>query len=80
MAFQPVGQRAAQHQNVINAAEGRIASASRQDYAEAAATVMTQAEPTEKVYELAGDSRTLSKLIGRATTPWQETIAAALKG
>lgn len=124
------------------AAEGRIASASRQDYAEAAATVMTQAEPTEKVYELAGDSsytlaefaaeiarqsgkpvawqnlppqefaavlieaglpqelaemladsdagaaqgglyddsRTLSKLIGRATTPWQETIAAALKG
>lgn len=124
------------------AGEGRIASASRDDYAEAAAVVMTQAEPAAAVYELAGDSsytlaefaaeiahqsgkpvawknlppqdfaavlieaglpqglaqmladsdagaaqgglfddsRTLSTLIGRATTPWQETIAAALKG
>ena len=26
------------------------------------------------------DSRTLSQLIGRATTPWQQTVAAALKG
>lgn len=124
------------------AGEGRIASASRDDYAEAAAVVMTQAEPAAAVYELAGDSsytlaeftaeiahqsgkpiawknlppqdfaavlieaglpqglaqmladsdagaaqgglfddsHTLSTLIGRVTTPWQETIAAALKG
>ncbi|MDU4093059.1 MAG: SDR family oxidoreductase [Pantoea sp.] len=124
------------------AGEGRIASASRDDYAEAAAVVMTQAEPVAAVYELAGDSsytlaeftteiahqsgkpiawknlppqdfaavlieaglpqglaqmladsdagaaqgglfddsHTLSTLIGRVTTPWQETIAAALKG
>lgn len=123
------------------AAEGRIASASRQDYADAAVAVMTQVTPAEKVYELAGDtsytlaefaaeiarqsgkpvawnplsqqdfaalllkaglpqglaemladsdagaaqgglfdnSGTLSQLIGRATTPWQETIAATLK-
>jgi NAD(P)H dehydrogenase (quinone) len=123
------------------AADGRIASATRQDYAEAAAAVITQATPVEKVYELAGDSSytlaefaaeiarqsgkpvawnalsqhdfaalligaglpqglaemladsdagaaqgglydnsgTLSQLIGRATTPWQQTIAAALK-
>ncbi|WP_275556292.1 SDR family oxidoreductase [Mixta sp. Marseille-Q2659] len=123
------------------AADGRIASAARQDYAAAAAAVITQAEPVNKIYELAGDSSytlaefaaeiarqsgkpiawhplaqqdfaallieaglpqglaemladsdagaaqgglydesgTLSQLIGRATTPWQETIAAALK-
>lgn len=123
------------------AAEGRIASASRQDYADAAVAVITQATPAEKIYELAGDtsytlaefaaeiarqsgkpvawkplsqqdfaalllkaglpqglaemladsdagaaqgglfdnSGTLSQLIGRATTPWQETIAATLK-
>lgn len=123
------------------AAEGRIASASRQDYADAAVAVMTQVTPAEKIYELAGDtsytlaefaaeiarqsgkpvawnplsqqdfaalllkaglpqglaemladsdagaaqgglfdnSGTLSQLIGRATTPWQETIAATLK-
>ena len=39
------------------AGEGRIASASRQDFAEAAAAVLTAAEPQAgKVYELAGDS------------------------
>jgi len=124
------------------AAEGRISSAARRDYAQAAAVVISQATPQEKVYELAGDSsytlaefaaeiasqsgvpvawhnlpqqafaelligaglpqglaemladsdagaaqgglfdesRTLSQLIGRPTTPWQETIAAALGG
>ncbi|QHM75800.1 Quinone oxidoreductase 2 [Mixta theicola] len=124
------------------AGEGRIASATRQDYAEAAAAVITQATPQEKIYELAGDSSytlaefaaeiarqsgtpvawnnlsqqafatllteaglpqglaemladsdvgaaqgglfddsgTLSQLIGHPTTPWQETIAATLRG
>ncbi|MEI2265909.1 SDR family oxidoreductase [Erwinia sp. CGal63] len=120
------------------AGEGKIASASRQDYAEAAAVVLTGETDANKVYELAGDtaytlaqftaeiakasgkevnylnlpqadfaaalksaglpealaemladsdagaakgalyddSRTLSKLIGRATTPWQEVVKA----
>jgi len=120
------------------AGEGKIASASRQDYAEAAAVVLTSETDANKVYELAGDtaytlaqftaeiakasgkevnylnlpqadfaaalksaglpealaemladsdagaakgalyddSRTLSKLIGRATTPWQEVVKA----
>lgn len=38
------------------AAEGRFASASRQDYATAAATVLTSENQAGKVYELAGDS------------------------
>ncbi|MFW5401589.1 SDR family oxidoreductase [Yersinia sp. 1252 StPb PI] len=36
-------------------AEGRIASAAREDYAEAAAVVLTQENQAGKVYELAGD-------------------------
>lgn len=36
-------------------ADGRIASAAREDYAEAAATVLTQENQAGKVYELAGD-------------------------
>lgn len=121
--------------------EGRIASASRQDYAEAAASVITADHQAGKVYELAGDSaytlqqfsdeiarlsgekveyinlsqsefsaalkqaglpdgladmladsdagaaqgglfddsKTLSQLIGRATTPFSQTIAESLK-
>ncbi|WP_145520888.1 SDR family oxidoreductase [Yersinia mollaretii] len=120
--------------------EGRIASAARQDYAEAAAVVLTQENQAGKVYELAGDdsytlaefsaeiarqsgkpvvyqhlseedfrqaligaglpevfatlladsdagaakgglfdgSHTLSKLIGRPTTPYAKVIAEAL--
>lgn len=120
--------------------EGRIASAARQDYAEAAAVVLTQENQAGKVYELAGDdsytlaefsaeiarqsgkavvyqdlseadfrqaligaglpegfatlladsdagaakgglfdgSHTLSKLIGRPTTPYAKVIAATL--
>lgn len=120
---------------------GRISSAARQDYAEAAAAVLVLEDQAGKVYELAGDesytlaefsaeiarqsgkkvdyvnlsqaefakaltgaglnewlanmladsdagaakgglfddSRTLSKLIGRSTTPYQEVIAATLK-
>ncbi len=124
------------------AGDGKIASASRQDYAEAAATVLTGDLPASgTVYELAGDSaytltdlaaqiseisgktipytnldeasyagallkaglpegfagmlaqsdfgasqgglfndsKTLSSLIGRPTTPWQETLAEFLK-
>ncbi|QHB32348.1 SDR family oxidoreductase [Yersinia canariae] len=120
--------------------DGRIASASREDYAQAAATVLTQENQAGKVYELAGDdsytlaefsaeiarqsgkpviyknlseadfkqallgaglpeefaalladsdagaakgglfddSHTLSKLIGRPTTPYAKVIAATL--
>ncbi len=121
--------------------EGRISSAARQDYAEAAAAVLVLENQAGKVYELAGDnsyslaefaaeiarqsgkkveyvnlpqaefskalvgagldewlanmladsdagaakgglfddSHTLSELIGRATTPYQEAVTAALK-
>jgi len=47
-----------------SAGAGRIASAARQDYAEAAAAVLVSAEPQAgKVYELAGDSAyTLTEL------------------
>lgn len=120
------------------AAQGKIASASRQDYAEAAAAVLTRSDAAGNIYELAGDSaytleeytaeislqsginieyidmpqadfaaalkgaglpdglaemladsdanaakgalfddsRTLSKLIGRPTTPWQDVVKA----
>ncbi len=47
---------ALQHGAYIGAAgEGRIASAARADYAEAAAAVLTQPHQAGKVYELAGD-------------------------
>lgn len=125
-----------------SAGDGRIASAARADYAEAAAAVLTSPEPQAgRVYELAGDGaytlaalaaeiarlsgqpvvyrdlpqadfaaalqqagvpgpfaqiladsdaaaangalfdagRQLSGLIGRPTTPWAETVAAALR-
>jgi NAD(P)H dehydrogenase (quinone) len=48
---------ALQHGAFIGAAgEGRIASAARADYADAAAAVLTQPGQAGKVYELAGDS------------------------
>lgn len=48
---------------VGSAGEGRIAGASREDYAEAAAVVLTSAGPVEQVYELAGDTAfTLAEL------------------
>ncbi|SKA00087.1 SDR family oxidoreductase [Pantoea eucalypti] len=130
----------AHHAFISAAGEGRIASAARQDYAEAAAEVMSREDQAGKVYELAGDdsytlaqfaaeiaaqsgekvdyvnlsqtdfaaalkgaglpeglaemladsdagaekgglyndSRQLSKLIGRPTTPWQTVVRAAL--
>lgn len=130
------------HGVVVGAAgDGRIATAPRADYAEAAAVALAANGPAGKVYELAGDTafsmaeyaaelsrlsgkpityrnlpqaeyaatlasfglpegfagvlaeadagaaegglfddgRQLSTLIGRRTTPWQETLAAALK-
>lgn len=45
----------AHHAFIGAAGEGRIASAARQDYAEAAAEVMTRENQAGKVYELAGD-------------------------
>jgi NAD(P)H dehydrogenase (quinone) len=46
-----------------SAGEGRIASASRADYAEAAAAVLTSDNQAGRVYELAGDdSYTLTEL------------------
>ncbi|MCL5262922.1 MAG: SDR family oxidoreductase [Acidobacteria bacterium] len=51
-----------------SAGEGRFASASRADYAEAAAVVLTQPSHENKVYELAGDSSfTLSDLADEVT-------------
>jgi len=48
---------ALQHGAFIGSAgEGRIASAARADYADAAAAVLTRADQAGKVYELAGDS------------------------
>jgi len=128
------------HAFIGSAGEGRIASAARQDYAEAAAEVISRDDQAGKIYELAGDnsytlaefareiahqsgeeveyvnlseaefagalkgaglpdglaemladsdkgasqgglfddSHTLSKLIGRATTPYQDVIKATL--
>ena len=128
------------HAFIGSAGEGRIASAARRDYAEAAAEVISRDDQAGKIYELAGDdsytlaefaadiarqsgeqvdyvnlspaefaaalkgaglpdglaemladsdkgasqgglfddSRSLSKLIGRATTPWQDVIKATL--
>ncbi|MGK3143531.1 SDR family oxidoreductase [Pantoea sp. C2G6] len=45
----------AHHAFIGAAGEGRIASAARQDYAEAAAAVLTRDDQAGKVYELAGD-------------------------
>lgn len=57
------------HNTLLGSAEqGRIASASRADYAEAAAVVLTSSEQVGKVYELAGDdSYTLSDLAALIT-------------
>lgn len=69
---------------------GRVASAARRDYAEAAAKVLLQAEQESKVYELAGDSawtmaemaEVISSLLGRPVTYQNVTeaeYAAALQ-
>lgn len=70
-----------------SAAEGRIASAGRADYAEAAAAVLTQTAQAGKVYELAGDeaytlgefAAELSRQSGK-TVPYVNLSQADFKG
>ena len=73
------------------AGDGRIASATRADYAQAAAAVLTQATPASATFELAGDNAyTLAELVaelnrqsGKAVTYQnlpQAEFEAALKG
>lgn len=58
-----------------SAGEGRIASAARADYADAAAAVLTQADQAGKVYELAGDSAyTLAELAAELSRATGKTI------
>ncbi|MBV8048707.1 MAG: SDR family oxidoreductase [Paludibacterium sp.] len=59
-----------------SAADGRIASASRRDYAEAAVAVLTAPDnQAGKVYELAGDSAyTLSELAGEVARQSGKTV------
>jgi NAD(P)H dehydrogenase (quinone) len=63
-----VGSALAHNALLGSAEEGRISSASRADYAAAAAVVLTSADQAGKVYELAGDgSYTLSELAALIT-------------
>lgn len=58
-----------------SAGEGRIASAARADYADAAAAVLTQPDQAGKVYELAGDSAyTLAELAAELSQATGKTI------
>jgi NAD(P)H dehydrogenase (quinone) len=73
-----------------SAGEGRIASAARADYAEAAAVVLTQDNQAGRIYELAGDesytlgelAREIARLSGKAVAyqdlPESEFKAALL--
>jgi NAD(P)H dehydrogenase (quinone) len=57
------------------AGEGRIAAATRTDYAEAAAVVLTTENQTERVYELAGDTAfTLAELAAEISRQSGKTI------
>jgi len=65
----------AHHAFIGAAGEGRIASAARQDYAEAAAEVMTREDQAGKVYELAGDdSYTLAQFAAEIAVQSGEKI------
>ena len=58
-----------------SAGDGRISAASRADYAEAAATVLTAENQVGKVYELAGDSAfTLTELAAEISRQSGKTI------
>jgi len=58
-----------------SAADGKIASASRADYAEADATVLTTENQAGKVYELAGDSAyTLTELAAEVSQQTEKVI------
>ncbi len=69
-------QPALQHGAFIGSAgEGRIASAARADYAEAAATVLTQDGQAGKTYELAGDAAyTLSEFAAELSRQSGKTV------
>ncbi|MEV7395570.1 SDR family oxidoreductase [Aeromicrobium sp. NPDC092404] len=66
---------------LTSAAEGRVASAARADYAEAAAAVLTATGPVKPVYELSGDiawsqdelASTLTDVLGSPVTVAQVT-------
>ncbi|WP_312983832.1 SDR family oxidoreductase [Atlantibacter sp.] len=59
-----------------SAGEGKIASASREDYAEAAAKVLSLDNQAGKVYELAGDSAwTLAELTEKISALTGKTVA-----
>lgn len=59
-----------------SAGEGRIASAARADYAEAAAAVLTQDDQGGRIYELAGDeSYTLGELAGAIAEQSGQAVA-----
>lgn len=81
----------AHHAFIGAAGEGRISSAARQDYADAAAEVMVRDDQAGKVYELAGDhSYTLAEFAAEIAAQSGERVdyvnlpqadfAAALKG
>lgn len=81
----------AHHAFIGAAGEGRISSAARQDYADAAAEVMARDDQAGKVYELAGDnSYTLAEFAAEIAAQSGEKVdyvnlpqadfAAALKG
>jgi len=58
-----------------SAGDGRIASAARADYADAAAAVLTQPDQAGKVYELAGDSAyTLAELAAELSQATGKTV------
>jgi len=60
------------------AGEGRIASAARIDYAEAAATVLTDADHAGRVYELAGDTAyTLAELAAEVSRQAGTSVTCA---
>lgn len=65
----------AHHAFIGAAGEGRIASAARQDYAEAAAEVITREDQAGKVYELAGDdSYTLAQFVAEIAAQSGEKV------
>ena len=65
----------AHHAFIGAAGEGRIASAARRDYAEAAAEVMTRDDQAGKVYELSGDDNyTLAQFAAEIATQSGEKV------
>lgn len=59
-----------------SAGNGRIASATRADYAAAAAAVLTNDQPTSRIYELAGDQAyTLTELAAEITRQSGKQVA-----